>query len=189
MMKRFLIASMFLLLSGNVAALELQAVLERTMVTPPARVGFREERFNEMFAESLVLTGFLEYLEEGQLRKVVETPFKEAILVRRDRIEIERDGETKVLPINKSRSLKTMLGGIEAILAGQTERLEKVFSYELTGAETDWSLQLTPRSRRISKQLKGLTVKGDGQSVTSIRFDLNGGEWHLMEIQKDLAKQ
>ena len=189
MMKRFLIASMFLLLSGNVAALELQAVLERTMVKPPARVDFREERFNAMFAESLVLTGFLEYLEEGQLRKVVETPFEESFLVRRDRIEIERDGETKVLPINKSRSLKTMLGGIEAILAGQTERLEGVFNYELTGAETDWSLQLTPRSRRIAKQLKGLTVKGNDQAVTSIRFDLEGGEWHLMEIQKDIAEQ
>lgn len=189
MMKPFLIASMLLLLSGNAAALELQSVLEQTMVTPPARVEFREERFNEMFAESLVLTGVLEYLEEGQLRKVIETPFEEAFLVRRDRIEIEREGETKVLPINKSRSLKTMLGGIEAILAGQTERLEKVFSYELTGAETDWSLQLTPRSRRISKQLKGLTVKGDGESVTSIRVDLKGGEWHLMEIRQDPAEQ
>ena len=82
-----------------------------------------------------------------------------------------------------------MLGGVEAILAGQTERLEKGFSYELTGTETDWLLQLTPRSRRIAKQLKGLTVKGDDQSVTSIRFDLKGGEWHLMEIQKDPAEQ
>ena len=189
MQKTFLITSMFLLLSGNATALELQSVLERSMVTPPARVGFREERFNEMFAESLVLTGFFEYPEEGQLRKVVETPFKEAFFVRRDRIEVEREGETKVLPINKSRSLKTMLGGIEAILAGQTERLEKVFSYELTGTETDWVLQLKPRSRRIAKQLEGLTVKGDGQSITSIRFDLQGGEWHLMEIGKGPAEQ
>ena len=189
MKKLFLIASMLLLLSGNAAALELQSVLEQTMVTPPARVNFREERFNEMFAESLVLTGFLEYREEGQLRKVIETPFEEAFLVRRDRIEIERQGETQVLPINKSRALKTMLGGIEAILAGQAERLEKVFSYELTGAEADWSLQLTPRSRRVARQLKGLTITGDDQSVVSIRFDLNGGEWHLMEIEKEPAEQ
>lgn len=189
-MKRLLlIASMLLAQSGNAAALELQAILQKTMVTPPARVDFREERYNEMFAESLVLTGFLEYLEDGQLRKVVETPFAEAFLVRSDRIEIERQGETRVLPINKSRSLKTMLGGIEAILAGQTDRLEKVFRYELSGAESDWLLQLTPRSRRIARQLKGLTVKGDDVAVTSIRFELGGGEWHLMEIQRESSGQ
>lgn len=155
------------------------------MVTPPARVAFREERHNSMFAESLELTGFLEYLENGELRKIVETPFAETFHVRSDRVEIERAGETQVLPINKSRALKTMLGGIEAILAGQTERLEKVFSYELSGAESDWSLRLTPRSRRIAKQLESLTVTGDLQVVTSIRFELSGGEWHRMELLQE----
>ena len=189
-MKRLpLIACSILLLSGNAAALELQSILERTMVAPPARVEFQEERFNQMFAESLWLTGYLEYLEGGQLRKVIETPFEESLYVRSDHIEIERHGEIEVLPIRQSRSLKTMLGGIEAILAGESERLEKAFRYELTGTESDWSLQLTPRSRRIARQLKGLTVKGDQDDVTSIRFELQGGEWHRMEIQHQPANQ
>lgn len=183
------IASLILLLPGSAAALELQSILERTMVSPPASVEFREERFNRMFAESMWLTGYLEYLEDGQLRKVVQTPFEESFYVRSDRIEIERNGEVEVLPIRQSRSLKTMLGGIEAILAGDTERLEKAFRYELSGTETDWSLQLTPRSRRVARQLKGLTVKGDQDDVTSIRFELQGGEWHMMEIQNQPADQ
>jgi len=168
--------------SGDALALDLQSILERTMVTPPARVTFREERHNRMLAEPLVLTGYLEYLEAGQLRKVVAHPCEEAFLVRADRVEIERNGETRVLSLSKSRSLKTMLEGIEAILGGGTERLEKVFDYELTGIESDWSLRLQPRSRRMARQLAGLTVHGNGESVTAIRFDLAGGEWHLMEI-------
>jgi hypothetical protein len=174
---------------GSAAALELDAVLERVMVTPPARVVFREQRHNELFAESFELTGYLEYLEGGQLRKVIETPFQESFLVREDRVEIERRGETEVLPINRSRALKAMLGGIEAILAGETERVEKVFRYELTGDEAGWALRLTPRSRRVAKQLEGLTVQGDGESVKSIRFELQGGEWHLLEIQRESAGQ
>jgi hypothetical protein len=175
-------------LSGA-AALDLEAVLERVMVTPPSRVAFRELRYNEMFAESFELTGYLEYLEDGQMRKVIKTPFEESFLVRKDRVEIERHGETQVLPINRSRSLKAMLGGIEAILAGDTERLEKVFRHELAGDEAAWSLQLTPKSRRVGKQLKGLTVQGDGESVTSIRFEMQGGEWHLMDILREPAEQ
>ncbi len=184
-----LIVCLILLSPGSASALELQSILDRTMVVPPARVEFREERFNRMFAESLWLTGYLEYLEGGQLRKVIQTPFEESFYVRSDRIEIERRGEIEVLPIKQSRSLKAMLGGIEAILAGESERLEKVFRYELTGTDTDWSLQLTPRSRRIAKQLTGLTVKGNEDDVTSIRFELQGGEWHMMEIQHQPADQ
>ena len=82
-----------------------------------------------------------------------------------------------------------MLGGIEAILAGQTEQLEKLFRYELTGEDDAWSLQLTPKSRRAAKQLQSLTVTGDMEAVTSIRIDLAGGEQHLMEIRREVAAQ
>ena len=163
-------------------SLELQTVLDNTTITPPARVGFREERHNQLLKEPMVLTGYLEYLEAGRLRKVVETPFEEAFLVGPGQIEIERNGKTRNVALNKSKTLQTMLGGIEAILAGRSEKLESVFRYELTGTENSWSLQLAPISRKISKHLIGLLVVGNDKAVTSIRFELKGDEWHLMEI-------
>jgi hypothetical protein len=163
-------------------ALDLDAVLDRTTITPPSRVGFREVRHNRMLKDELIITGYLEYLQKGSLLKVVEAPFEEAYLIRSDSIEIERGGVTTTLSLRKSRVLSTMLGGIEAILAGETEELLSVFDYELSGVEEDWSLQLLPRSKRIAKQLSRLTVTGDCQSVTAIRFDLKDGEWHKLEI-------
>ena len=163
-------------------SLDLDTVLENTAVTPPASVGFREVRHNPLFKEPMVLTGYLEYIEAGQLRKVIETPFEEAFLIDKDHIEVERNGKIQKIPLNKSKFLKTMLGGIEAILAGQAEYLASVFSYELTGTSSSWSLRLEPLSRSASRHLKSLLVTGDENSVTSIRFDLRDGEWHLMEI-------
>jgi hypothetical protein len=147
-------------------------------------VEFREIRHNQMLKRDLVITGYLEYLKVGSLRKVIEAPFVEAYLIQSDRIVIERQGVTKTLSLRRSRTLKTMLGGIEAILAGHADQLESVFRYELSGAESDWSLLLYPRSRRIAKQLTSLTVTGDTEAVTGIRFDLQDGEWHSMEIQR-----
>lgn len=170
-------------------ALELATVLENSTVSPPARVGFREERHNRMLKEALVLTGYLEYLEEGRLRKVVETPFRESFLVEGERIEVTRDGEVRTIALGRSGSLSAMLGGIEAILAGQADRLESVFHYTMDGSSDDWSLQLTPRSRQISRHLLGLTVVGDESSIISIRFDLQDGEWHLLEILRDEPQQ
>lgn len=164
--------------------LDLQTILDKTTITPPSRVTFREVRHNQMLKDDLVITGYLEYLQEGSLRKVIEAPFEEAYLIQKDRIEIDRDGEIQTLSLRRSRSLKTMLGGIEAILAGQTEQLTSVFHYELGGEVGAWSLQLRPRSRRIAKQLTSLTVTGNAESVTMIRFDLKDGEWHEMEIHE-----
>ena len=166
-------------------SLELTTVLENTTVTPPARVRFREERHNSMLSQPLVLTGYLEYLEKGRLRKVVETPFSESFLVDGDRIEFARDGRIRSVALSRSKALQSMLGGIEAILAGRTDELSAVFDYELSGTAAAWTLQLKPRSRRLSQQLNGLQVNGDELAVTSIRFDLKDDEWHLLEILKD----
>ena len=163
-------------------SLDLDTVFENTAVTPPASVRFREVRHNPLFKVPMVLTGYLEYIEAGQLRKVIETPFEEAFLIDRDHIEVERNGKIQKIPLNKSKFLKTMLGGIEAILAGRAEQLASAFSYELTGTSSSWSLRLKPLSRSASRHLKSLLVTGNENSVTSIRFDLREGEWHLMEI-------
>jgi hypothetical protein len=183
----FWMFALLLLPLAQAAAPDLETILGSTAVTPPSRVHFIEVRHNRMLKEELVITGYLEYLQKGSLRKVIETPFEESYLVLSDRIEIDRQGETRTLSLGKSRALRAMLGGIEAILAGQTAQLTSVFDYELSGEEDSWSLLLQPRSRRISKQLTSLTVTGDGESVTSIRFDLKDGEWHTMEMLQTSA--
>lgn len=181
---RLLVGGFFCLFAHTSWSLDIQTVLASASVSPPARVGFREERHNKMFKEALIVTGYLEYLESGRLRKVVQSPFQEAFLMENGRIEIQRAGETRTLSLSKSKSMQAMLGGIEAILAGQHARVERVFSYQLTGTVDDWSMQLTPHSPRTVKLLTGLLVKGNSASITSIRIDLQGGEWHLMEMVK-----
>ena len=179
----FWLCSFVMLASAPADSLELQAILDKTTISAPSRVEFREVRYNRLLKDPLIFSGYLEYLQDGSLRKVIEVPFHEAYLVSGDTIQIERDGEVQTLSLKKSRSLRTMLGGIEAILAGETAQIEKVFHSELSGAENDWTLLLRPRSSRIAKQLNALTVVGNEESIMSIRFDLQDGERHEMEIQ------
>ncbi len=168
--------------------LDLETVLANTSVTPPDRVDFREERHNPMFKEPLVLTGHLEYPAAGVLRKVIETPFEESFLIQSDHVVIERGGETRKLPLQKSRSLRTILGAIEAILAGQSGKLEAVFDYQLGGTVDAWSVVLTPVSGAMRRQLTNLQVTGNAREVTQIRIALKGNEWHVMDILHDDAE-
>jgi hypothetical protein len=179
---RLIVTTLLMLVSTYGWSLDLEAVLENTAVTPPSRVGFVEQRFNRLLKEPMVLTGYLEYVEIGQLRKVIENPFAEAFFITEDYIEIERGGKTRRLSLRKSKSMRTMFGGIEAILAGQTDKLTSLFEYELSGTSDAWTIRLEPLSGRISAHLIAMLVEGDEDSANSIRLELKDGEWSLMEL-------
>lgn len=183
-MRLMMLAILSLYLPSHALALDLNEVFDNTAVTAPSRVDYREERHNPMLKEPIVLTGYLEYLAQGHLRKVIETPFEESFLVADGNIEISRDGETRRLSLSKSKPIRTMLGGIEAILAGQTDRLSSMFDYELIGSLSEWSLQLVPKSGRVSKHLTSMQVTGNNSTIGSIRIDMKKGEWSLMEIRQ-----
>ena len=179
---RLIVAAMLVLTSTCVWSLELETVLGNVAVAPPSKVRFLEQRHNRLLKEPMLLTGYLEYVKTGQLRKVIETPFEEAFFITENYIEIERDGKTRRLSLNRSKPIRAMLGGIEAILAGQAEKLTSLFHYELSGTNSCWSLRLEPLSERVSGHLSAMHVKGDDDSANSIRLDLKDGEWSLMEF-------
>lgn len=178
-----LLATAFL--QAEAHTLELQALLEKTTVTPPARVAFLEERHNQLLREPMKLGGHLEYLGPGVLRKVVETPFEETYLIESGRIIIERDGKTRRLSLKKGRALRTLLDAIEAILAGDAEKISSVFSFDIQGTAAAWSVLLTPISPKIGKHISDLEVSASDRAVESIRINLRDGEWHLMTIIHD----
>lgn len=187
-LERWLLPAILAVAAAPASAADLSAILAQTAVQPPARVDFREERHNAMFREPLVLSGYLEYLDSGVLRKVVAAPFEEDILVERDRIVVVRDGKTRRLSLNRSRALKVILGAIEAVLAGDGARLEASFRCEVSGPDDAWSLRMTPLADAVAKRLISITVAGNANAVTRIRIDLPDDEWHLMQIGTELAE-
>jgi hypothetical protein len=168
-------------------ALQLSEVLDRARVTPPDRVPFRELRYNALLKEPMELSGYLEYPQPGQLRKVVLSPFQESMLVDGDQVEISRDGRSRRLSLKNRKPILLMLQSIESLLAGDTEALERYFQLELSGTLENWCLQLTPSSERLARQLEGLTVRGGLDRIDDIRFQMHNGEWQLLQILHDMA--
>jgi len=175
------------LASPAASGVELAAILANARVSPPARVGFLEQRHNPLFEGPLALTGYLEYPEPGVLRKVIEQPFREVFSIRAGEIEIESAGETQSLPGSARRALASVLGAIEALLSGNAAALESAFTVEITGTESDWSVELVPASRRVGRHLARLTVSGDATSLSRISIDFGDGEWHVTELRPEAS--
>lgn len=163
-------------------AADIEAVLKNVAVSPPARVEFIEQRNNPLFENPMKLTGYLEYLAPGKMRKVIQSPFNESYLVDDDYVAVERDGSVRKLSTRSARSLQSMLSGLEAMLSGDRDMLEKDFEYDLQGCIQHWTLSMQPRSKKVSRRLSGLVVSGDDDRVNSIRVNLPGDEWHSMQL-------
>jgi len=185
--RRLIVLGALLWFGGVPAAfsLEINTLLDRIRVTPPDRVAFRELRNNSLLKEPIELSGYLEYPEPGKMRKVVESPFQESLLVDGDSVEITRDGRTHRLSLRNRKPALVMLQSIESLLAGKAESLNRYFEPVLSGTEDDWNLQLTPKSARLAKQLSGVTVSGGRDAIDSIQFDMQNGEWQLLQILHD----
>lgn len=167
---------------ADCAAIDLQSLLAESAIAPPRSVQFREERHNPMFKEPLVLEGTLEYLEPGVLRKSVQSPFQEQYLIEPDQVTITRNGQQEVLKARQGRMISAFFSGIEAMLAGDPDRLKESFHYCVEGTADDWTLSLEPLVQRLAKHLRSMRVKGANGNIESIHIDLDDEEWHHIEI-------
>jgi len=174
-----------LLIAAPAFSTELSAVLATSRVSPPASVAFQEERHNPMFEQPLILDGYLEYVGSGALRKVIESPFQEALSIEAGELLITRDGETHRLPVKRNKALEALLGAFEAVLSGDDASLKAVFDHEVTGDISSWTIDLKPKSRRIGKHLSSLHVSGDSNGVSRILIRLHDGEWHAMNLRHE----
>ena len=163
---------------------ELNQLLERIRVEPPALVPFTEQRKNRLLKEPMVLTGHLAYPEAGRLEKIIETPFREALRVAGDEVSIERDGERRRISLRNRTAMRVMLTSIEAIMDGDSATLASHFDATVTGNEARWQIELLPRERRLARQLSRMVVSG-GEQLDSIRFELPDDEWQLLQIRRD----
>jgi hypothetical protein len=160
----------------------LQDVLAITVVTPPSRIRFYEEKHNSMLAEPLRLTGTLEYDGPGYLRKIVQTPFAESFAIDGDQIVVNRNDETQVLNLNRSRSMQLFVQVFQAILAGDNARIDHDFETTLAGTADAWSVMLVPRLQRMRKRVPKLQLEGDAEALQRITIELDAGESHIMTL-------
>jgi hypothetical protein len=177
---------LILIQSGNASEqLDLDELLERVRVTPPARVAFVEQRKNRLLSEPMVLSGYLVYPAAGQLAKIIEQPFQETLLVDRDEIAIVRDGVERRLSLGNRKTFRVILQSIEAVMAGGAETLDEHFEAVVEGDDSAWRINLVPHSKRLSRQLIRMEVWGAGDSVEGMRFEMPEDEWQSLEIVHD----
>jgi outer membrane lipoprotein carrier protein LolA len=143
------------------AVLDTGTLLERLARPAPATTPFAEVRFSKLLDQPLVVTGQLEYHEDGALVRAVNMPFRERTEIRGETVTVERVGRSpRRFSLKRAPELRSMLGGFAAVLGGGQETLERDFKIVLAGDEHHWKLELTPKSASVSKYVRDMVIEG-----------------------------
>lgn len=135
----------------------------------PATTSFVEARFSKLLDQPLVAKGQLEYLEDGTLVRIVDTPFRERSEIRADTVSVQREGKPpRRFSLKRAPELRSMLGGFAAVLGGSRSSHLEDFTLALQGAAETWQLSLTPGSSQVSRYVRDIVIHGAGSDPRCI---------------------
>jgi hypothetical protein len=145
------------------AAPDAAALVAGLARTPPARTAYSEVRYSSLFERPLILHGELEYLGPGRLGRRVDRPYRESVRIADGEARIEREGRApRTVSLDRIPALEGFLRGFSALLGGDAAALARDFTFEASGSEAAWRLELTPRDTRLRRQVAAIEVDGAG---------------------------
>lgn len=147
----------------------------------PAAVAFKEIRFSALLDHPLIVSGELKYVAADHLERLVTDPYKERTTIRGESVRVERDREKlRTFALNRAPELKGILMAFSGLLAGELEAVERHFDVSAEGTRENWSMRLTPRDARVSKQLTELRMIGHGDEPACFLMMSAGGAQSVM---------
>jgi len=158
------------------------------------RADFIELRSSMFLSRPVKLKGILEFDAQKEMRKFINSPFKEEFIINKSFIVVNRirdsGPEEMVQTIQYSLAkypfLSKAISGVSNIFAGDREILDELYHSELSGSRDAWSLHLEPKHEKLAEFISSITVRGSNgiiESVLTLEADGDESEMTLHNRQ------
>jgi len=170
--------------SNNLAATsdQIESIIQHIDTPRDTPIPFTERRSNRLLTEPLALSGEIVFTTDGTLSKQVGEPFHERITISAQRVEFQRKDKTRRLALNRRPDIKAFYVGMQALLAGDATALFESFDVTATTNAARWSLDLTPKEKKLRKFVARLLISGKAAQVLTVRTEQPGGDWQEMSF-------
>lgn len=200
MIKPFLIALGLILVPGvhlfNVKAAGVEAIavevntfeaaaieiLSRVETPASSVIPFVELRKNALLEQPMVLSGEIDFSVPGSLSKHITSPFEERVTISSAAVEIERNGETRRLPLKRKKGLVEFYTGLNALLNRDVVTLMALFDVESLSTGDTWSIVLIPTNTSLEKSLERMIITGKKTRVTVVRTVQSEDIWQELSF-------
>jgi hypothetical protein len=145
---------------------------------------FVEERRLAILDVPLTSRGTLTYAAPGYLHKAVAGSHPRSFTVDDERLIIEQDGQRQELDLAGMPEVRSLVGSLRAILAGDFVGLARLYRLALEGEQDAWSLVLVPNGAPLTRFVERVVVSGRGSSVYRFVVHEPGGDYSSMDLEE-----
>lgn len=163
-------------------ALRVAEILEGIDTPRDEPIAFVEKRQNALLEVPLVLYGDVIFTADGALSKQIERPIQERVTITADDMELERDGRTRRVSLDKRTGVRVFYAGMRALLSGDVDELFELFDVAAEESDDRWSIRLVPKDEALRTFVEQLTISGQGGRVIGVHTVQPGGDWQQMSF-------
>lgn len=152
------------------AGSDLDSILHSLARPAPSSTPFIEARFSALLSRPLVVSGELQYLGPGSLVRIVEKPYQERAEIHGNSVSVRRGKRpAQHFTLDQAPQMRSLVASFSALLAGDIAALRSAFALDLHGAESDWTIGLTPLDARVHESIRSILVTGSGGEPRCLR--------------------
>lgn len=162
------------------APLDIAMLLAAFANNPSASTRFEETRRLAGTQTTTQSRGVLRYIAPDRLERETEHPSRERSFVNGHLLTLERTVEGKLvrrsLPLDQLPTLNTFFTALRATLSGNQRALTELFSIDLTGDFTAWTMTLKPLDGAGPSGVRQIRLAGESASIRRIEVDEASGD-------------
>lgn len=167
----------------HAADLDVDGLIARLARPAPDSTPFVEIRYSSLLEKPLVVSGHLEYRQDGSLARRVESPYQELTELNGENVSVERaSSKPRHFSLSRAPELRGMLASFGSILKGDRKMLDRYFVVTAQGSDARWEITLTPRDDKLRRRLSDIVVNGDGDRPRCFTLREPDGDESLMTL-------
>lgn len=187
-MIRIRLLSCFLLVSCAVAAdgtgdWTLDRLMHELAGVEQRQARFVETRELALLAQALSSRGTLSFQRPDRLVKQFDPPDGQRYEIEANRLLIRNpDGGEEIVRLDNAPQLLAYVAAMQAVLAGDEERLLRYFELRLEGPREAWHLLLIPKAPALVKRLKRVEIDGSRSDISQFRIMEQNGDFVVTRL-------
>ncbi|MFV2059903.1 MAG: outer membrane lipoprotein carrier protein LolA [Gammaproteobacteria bacterium] len=148
-------------------------------------IHFTENKNLRFLNKPLILTGRFYFRSSSFLQKNIDQPFVKVYTLKHNTITYtDKKLESEILTLKDHPLIYASMKAFYTTMSGKFEHLRTSYNILISGTSNDWELMLTPKSKRVLKYIKNVTLTGNHTFIEKVITNEANGDSSIIWMRK-----
>ncbi len=148
-------------------------------------IHFTENKNLRFLNKPLILSGRFYFRSSNFLQKNIDKPFVKVYTLKQNTITYtDKKLESEILTLKDHPLIYASMKAFYTTMSGQFDQLKSSYNIIITGVSDDWELTLIPKSKRVLKYIKNVTLTGNHTFIGKVITNEANGDNSIIWMRK-----